>query len=324
MSLLAADRIAFERTGYLHLPGLLDPDVDLIPLREEYALAIDRAAADMRTRGIVNSEYRDLPFDERIGRLYEASDGALHTYLDIALPQRGVTADTPMHCGPAVFALLRHPKLLDAVEALIGAEIYSNPTQHVRIKPPARYLQTNSRIRGEIATTVWHQDQGTVAPEADTTDMITAWIAVTESTRETGCLLVAPGSHQHGLALHCHDTRANYSRQAIPDRLVGEKRVALEAAPGDVIFLHKLTMHASLENRSERVRWSLDLRYNPTGQPTGRPWFPGFVARSRAHPTDVLETHQEWAELWNDARVKLATSPPRSFQRWAEDDPGCA
>ena len=95
MSLHAADRIAFERTGYLHLPGLLDPDVDLIPLREEYALAIDRAAADMRTRGIVNSEYRDLPFDERIGRLYEASDGALHTYLDIALPQRGVTCGSP-------------------------------------------------------------------------------------------------------------------------------------------------------------------------------------------------------------------------------------
>ena len=38
--------------------------------------------------------------------------------------------------------------------------------------------------------------------------------------------------------------------------------------------MHKHTIHGSLPNVSDEIRWSLDLRYNPTGQPTGRPEFP--------------------------------------------------
>ena len=37
----------------------------------------------------------------------------------------------------------------------------------------------------------------------------------------------------------------------------------------------------SYSNHSDNVRISFDLRYNPIGQPTGRGYFPGFVARSR-------------------------------------------
>ena len=57
---------------------------------------------------------------------------------------------------------------------------------------------------------------------------------------------------------------------------------------GSVLFLHKRTVHSSLPNVSEEVRWSFDLRYNPTGEPTGRHLFPGFVARSRANPETEL------------------------------------
>jgi len=324
MTISARDLDRFDRDGYLHVRGLLDPVSDLGPLRAEYADVVDRAAADLVRRGLASSVHADLDFDDRVSRLFEESDGELHKYLDIALPQKGVTPETPMHHGRAIFGLLRHPRLLDAVEAFIGPEIYSNPTQHVRIKPPAIHLEGNSRVIGEISTTVWHQDQGTVAPEADDTNILTVWIAVTEATRENGCLLVAPGSHKKGLALHCHDARANYSRQAIPETLVGTDRVAVEAEPGDVIFLHKTTMHASLANQSRKLRWSLDLRYNPIGQPTGRSWFPGFVARSPSAPESELRDATRWAELWSAARESLIANPPASFQRWAEDHPGCA
>ena len=53
---------------------------------------------------------------------------------------------------------------------------------------------------------------------------------------------------------------------------------------GDVLFMDRLTMHASLPNVSDEIRWSFDLRYNRTGDATGRSWFPGFVARSRSNP----------------------------------------
>ena len=93
---------------------------------------------------------------------------------------------------------------------------------------------------------------------------------------------------------------------------------------GDVLLLDKLTMHASLANLSDEIRWSVDLRYNPIGQPTGRPWFPGFVARSRAAPERELCDAGEWAGLWGEARRRLTIDPPANFRRWAEDDPGCA
>ena len=314
----------FEDDGYLHVAGLLNPDRDLQPLWVEYADVVERAATNLVQRGLARSTYAQLPFGQRIARLFEESDGELHKYLDIALPQKGVTETTPMHCGPAIFNLLRHPRLLDAVETMIGPEIFSNPTQHVRIKPPVRCIEGHSHVIGEISTTVWHQDQGTVSSEADDTDILTVWIAVSEANIENGCLLIAPGSHKRGLAAHCHDKNANYSRQAIPMQLVGDHFVAVEAQPGDVIFLNKLTMHASLPNQSNDLRWSLDLRYNPIGQPTGRPWFPGFVARSREQPERELRDPTQWASLWQSARRDLIANPPASFQRWTEDDPACA
>ena len=66
--------------------------------------------------------------------------------------------------------------------------------------------------------------------------------------------------------------------------------------------MHRLTCHGSLPNRSDRIRWSLDLRYNPTGQHTGRPVFPGFVARSRRNPDSELDDPAVWAGLWRQAR----------------------
>lgn len=222
MPITQAEVQHFEDQGYLHVKNLLDDEQDLAALRAEYAAVVDEAATDTAVKGIIASTYADLAFDERVGVLFEEGDGAFQRYLDITLPQKGVTDDTPLHCGSAIFALMRHPKLLDVVERFIGPEIYSNPTQHVRIKPPAKRLEANTRISSEIDTTVWHQDQGTVTPDSDITNLLTVWIAVTEATRENGCLLVAPGSHKRGLAVHCHDPKADFSRQAIPDRLVGQ------------------------------------------------------------------------------------------------------
>ena len=138
--------------------------------------------------------------------------GTLINHLDICLPQKGITDDTPVHCGPAAFGLLTNPRLLDVVEAIIGPEIYSNPTQHVRIKPSEDCLAQDSTIVGEITQTVWHQDLATVMPEADASRILTVWIPVTKTTREPGCLLVAPSSHKRGLVTHCRDLGANYSR----------------------------------------------------------------------------------------------------------------
>ena len=76
--------------------------------------------------------------------------------------------------------------------------------------------------------------------------------------------------------------------------------------------------------KSDAVRWSFDLRYNPIGQPTGRGAFPGFVARSRQHPESELHDPAVWDQLWSDARDNLANRDMGKFNRWNAENPVCA
>ena len=154
--LMTAQHESFAHQGYLLLPGFFDAEVDFAALRVEYEDVLTAAAEDLSTRGLVDGTHADLSFGDRVARLVQASGGDLHKYLDITLPQRGVGPETPMHAGLAIFVLMRDRRLLDLVEAMIGPETYSNPTQHVRIKPPARAFDGRDRLANEIATTVRH------------------------------------------------------------------------------------------------------------------------------------------------------------------------
>ena len=195
----------FEEQGYVVIKGLLDAQNDLKPVMEEYALLLDRLARQWYDEGKLASAYEDLPFGRQLSQVLgeAAAEPSSYQHLEISLPQTDVTETTPIHLGPAVFNLLRNPKLLDAVELFVGPEIYSNPVQHVRIKPPERMLPEDRSNISLLDRTVWHQDLGTVAEEADASNILTVWIPMTEATVDNGCLMVAPGSHKGGLETHC-------------------------------------------------------------------------------------------------------------------------
>ena len=93
--------------------------------------------------------------------------------------------------------------------------------------------------------------------------------------------------------------------------------------------MHKHTIHGALPNLSDTIRWSFDLRYNPTGQATGRQVFPGFVARSRQNPDSELRDPDQWSQLWTQARTEMAQINQQGqtdfkFDRWYPDQLGCA
>ena len=161
-----------------------------------------------------------------------------------------------------------------------------------------------------------------VLPEADETDMLTVWVPLTNAFREHGCIEVVAGSHRDGLLHHCQLMGVGHF---IRDQdLALDRVVTAELKRGDVLFMHRQTCHSSLPNVSEQVRISFDLRYNPTGQPTGRPLFPGFVARSRKEPHSELRDPAAWAQSWYDARTRLSGENLPSFNRWPFEDPTCA
>lgn len=319
----------FEQDGYLVVEGVLDPAQDLDPIIAEYEGVLDRLAHQLYDAGTISSLYADLPFPERVTKVY-AESGKVHAqYFDFSLPQGGVTLDTPFWTGPAVFSVLRHPGILDVVESLIGPEIFSNPVQHVRIKPPEHLTPKDPDTgRVQLGATPWHQDNGVVTEDADETDIITVWFPLTDATEEMGCLAVQPRIQTEGLLPHCPaDAKKNAGGFGlhIPDQFLdSDQMVPLPMRRGDALFMHRRTPHCSLSNVSNNIRWSFDLRYNPIGQPTGRGSFPGFVARSHQHPETELRDPDQWTSLWTEARATLAASADPRYNRWDADSQACA
>lgn len=306
----------FQRNGYLVLPDVV-PQVLQDAIAIEYEQLLDQLYDAWWQEGLVDIDPKGMSFWDKLRVSYEAGCDWFQP-MDISLPGDEIHNDTPMHFGPAVFDLIRCEDILDVVQSLIGPEITSNPIQHIRIKPPAPTLKKDE-IRAHITKTDWHQDRGVGHEEADKTDMITVWVAMTDATEENGCLQVIPRAHNDMLP-HCPKLQT-----AIADEFIEEsKAIALPVPAGGIVLLHPLTPHASLPNGTEAFRWSFDLRYNVTGQPTGRAHFPSFTVRSEHDPASMLTDWRRWRHMWEDARTDLATRPHIPIHRWQSDAPHCA
>ena len=207
------------------------------------------------------------------------------------------------------------------MQDVIGPEIYSNPVQHIRMKLPRRAVARGSH-NGLVSQIPWHQDSGVILPEADGSTILTVWFPLNEATLDNGCLQVIPRSHRSELIAHCPTEKG----VAIPEaKLPAMPATPLPMRPGSVLLMTRRTVHSSLDNTTEdQVRLSFDLRYQPTGQPTGRPAFPGFIARSAANPASVLRDPAAWAQLWLDTRARLAALENPVFNRWKAGVGVCA
>ena len=153
----------FAADGYLVVPDALD-DADLAPVEAEYAAALHHAAARMHARGEITATHDHLPFAERYAAIV-TENPAVFYYLGISLPldYGGIDPEyVRAHTGPALFGLLRNPKLLDVAESVLGGEISSNPVQQTRLKPPQRLLSGAVAEYSNIGLTTWHQDFGAV------------------------------------------------------------------------------------------------------------------------------------------------------------------
>ena len=315
----------YREQGFVVARGMLGA-ADFAPLLREYEGVLARLCESLARVGEISRDYAELPFAERFLAMCRETGKAFPRHFSFVLPRGGVRADTPIWLGDAVFGILTHSRILDAVESLIGPEIAVSPVGNVRVKPPEKLLARvgEERSSGLVGVTPWHQDNGVVAEEADDTDMITVWFPLTDAPIESGCLQVAPQSHRAGLACHCPSDNGELT---VPTSLLPEREpLPLPMRAGDVLFLHRRLLHSALPNVGATVRWSFDLRYMPTGQPSGREAFPSFVARSRRDPRAVVSDPQQWRGLWEAARAQMIENPdaPWRWNRWRADAALCA
>ena len=242
----------FNEMGYLVIEGLLD-EASLAKIWAEYSAVMDKHYQQWAVQNLVPSDKADASCFEKLDICYKAGFDWYQPF-DISLPHNDIKEDTPMHNGAAVFDMMTHKNILDVAQSLLGGEITSNPIQHVRIKPPS-YAVSSDEVRAHVVATDWHQDMAVTLPEADTTQFITIWLAITDATIENGCLQVAPGKYQN-LLPHCGGTQLGLADDFRPK----EAATPVPVKAGGAVIFNPLTPHCSLPNNSDGFRWSFDWR----------------------------------------------------------------
>jgi non-heme Fe2+,alpha-ketoglutarate-dependent halogenase len=154
---------------------------------------------------------------------------------------------------PWAAELIRHPSILDAVSELIGPDIL------------AFHSTVWSKPAGSAGRVPWHQD-GTYFGLAPF-EHVTAWVALTPSTPQSGCVQVLPGSHRAGQRAHVDqkDPSILLSRgQSIKDPVDEARAVPIILQPGQFSLHHTMVLHNSQPNRSDDDRIGIGISFIPT------------------------------------------------------------
>jgi len=107
---------------------------------------------------------------------------------------------------------------------------------------------------GSDAYVSWHQDSTYMG--LDSTDMVTAWVALTPSTTESGCVAILPGSHTDGIRTHVDRYGPDniLTRGQHIDGIDEAAAVDVELRPGQMSLHHPHLVHGSRPNRTDRRR----------------------------------------------------------------------
>lgn len=154
---------------------------------------------------------------------------------------------------PWVDRLMRHPAILDPVESLIGGDILA-VTSIFFIKEAQ-----------DPAFISWHQDLNYSGLEPG--DIVTAWLALSPSTPESGNMRVIPGTHHHAVVPHrdtFHPHNMLSRGQEIAVEVDEAAAVDITLQPGEFSLHHTRIFHYSGANHGADRRIGLAFRYAPT------------------------------------------------------------
>jgi ectoine hydroxylase-related dioxygenase (phytanoyl-CoA dioxygenase family) len=275
-TITAQQRDCYLREGYLHLRGVVPPD--LLSLTE-YVLSrwVDDTIEQWLGEGRIADTRKDLDFQHRLVQVWRAAGKPKY----VRSPRRDLVC-------PAMYRILVHPALLDIAEALLGTpEVSVHGIFNARPKLPDQIW----------TRTPWHQDAQYYRDAADG-HVVSLWYPLQPVTEHNSCLQVAPRMHRGPVLDGHHDEETGFLGLSPADRQ-GLTGVSVEMKPGDLLCFTQKTPHRALPNQSDAARWSLDVRYEATDRATESGKDKGFVARSPRNPSAVVPC-AEWEQRWTD------------------------
>ncbi|KAK5579380.1 hypothetical protein RB653_009062 [Dictyostelium firmibasis] len=184
--------------------------------------------------------------------------------------------------------LFQNCKLLDLVEVLLDSEeISGHPEWNLRSKTP----------NNKYFNVPWHQDSAYLEVGAENYKQITVWIPLVDINENNGPLQILPFSNQQN-----NDTKNNNNNNIIQEPLLNHKlqkildpnfkdswyleieekelenyfkdyksiiKTCSPLSIGSMVLFTNKTIHCSLPNLSNSVRWTIDIRFLNSNDPTG-------------------------------------------------------
>jgi len=179
--------------------------------------------------------------------------------------------------------LVHHPKILDAVEDLIGPDIL---VYHSTLF--LKEARTPAHVR-------WHQDSTYfyLQPHVH----VTAWVALSDASVPAGCMRALPGSHLWGAFEHDdkpEPTNMIPRGQGISDRFDHEAGCMMPVGAGQMSLHHTDLVHASGANESDDRRIGYAISYIPAHvRPMGNVIPSALCVRGRSQGHFVEEQRLE-------------------------------
>ena len=180
--------------------------------------------------------------------------------------------------------LVRHPRILDPAEQLLGGKIYVHQFK----------LNAKAAFNGEVWQ--WHQDYGTWKRDDDMPEPRAMNLAVflDEVNEFNAPLMIIPKSHNLGVLDAGHDvTTTSYPLWTLDNGKITELIadggiVAPKGPPGTGFFFHGTLVHGSTANLSPWDRLIVYVSYNNCDNAIRRFKRPEYIAHRDFTPLEAM------------------------------------
>ncbi|NMY42785.1 phytanoyl-CoA dioxygenase family protein [Pseudomonas sp. WS 5013] len=227
-------RLRFQEQGYLYLKALLPRHKVQVVQDQIFSVCRDKGWFAANSRSVADESPCILPTVEGENEFFRVYDD--------------VQRLEAFHC------LAHQPEILDVMRILLDASAFPHPLSICRLMFP-----DNTET-----TTPPHQDYPN---NQGTTELYACWIPLSDCPLKLGGLAFMPGSHKHGLLPLEFSLGAGNRQATLPEALREKPWVAGDYEQGDVLIFHSLMLHRSLDNLSDRMRLSVDYRYQSAYEP---------------------------------------------------------
>ena len=278
----------YKEEGYTIVENVFSPD-ELKPVLNEFEEIVNNFAEEAFAAGKITNKHENENVFRQLANLEKDFPGS-----SVLIHSKG-------ELKPELAKLWGSNKLLDIVENWIGKDISGHPVWNIRSKTPQTVRMT----------VPWHQDSAYLKEGAEKTVQPAAWIPFLNVDKNNGCMQVIPGGHDPSKVLdHKLEKKAGVKNSwylYIEDRNIPEEKiVTCEMEVGSVLFLHQLIPHRSLENHSEDVRWSVDLRFqNPYDEAGFHTGLVDPIIMRKSNNPDYNPDWDKWFKTYKEGHEKF-------------------